>query len=74
MVSRELWRRDSDTFVSAQKFILEDGKDHQVKVLDVLPEPGTQAMAFQIVDFMQAWASNTQELAMDSTCMSIILF
>ncbi|KAJ3473466.1 hypothetical protein NLI96_g12987 [Meripilus lineatus] len=49
------------------KFILEDGRDHQVKALDVLPEPGTQAMAFQIVDFMQAWAPNTQELAMDST-------
>ncbi|KAJ3473316.1 hypothetical protein NLI96_g13052 [Meripilus lineatus] len=49
------------------KFILEDGKDHQVKALDVLPEPGTQAMAFQVVDFIKAWAPNTQELAMDST-------
>ena len=39
-----------------------------VSLLDVPAVPGTKVIALQVDDVMEAWAKNTQELAMDSTC------
>ncbi len=68
VVSREEWKLDDDPIKSARKFILERGEEHGIAPLDVPAEPGTEVLAFQVTDFVEEWAKNTQELAMDSTC------
>lgn len=67
-VTWEQWRLDPDPIKSAQKFISDRGDEHQIAKLDVAAVPGTQVVAFQVKDFVEIWAKNTRELAMDSTC------
>ncbi|EIW59064.1 uncharacterized protein TRAVEDRAFT_19598 [Trametes versicolor FP-101664 SS1] len=67
VVSREEWRLADSPLESARKFVEERGKDHHIAMLDVEAEPGTEALAFYVTDFVGAWAQHTQELAMDST-------
>lgn len=67
-VSQEEWRLDSDPIVSARKFLSEHGAQHQIKMINIQEAPGTRVLAFEVADFMDCWAKNTQELAMDSTC------
>ncbi|RPD61298.1 hypothetical protein L227DRAFT_466509, partial [Lentinus tigrinus ALCF2SS1-6] len=67
VVSREEWELDDDPIKSAQKFVVEKGEEHGVTLLDIPAEPGTKILAFQVMDFVEEWARNTQELAMDST-------
>ncbi|EIW53150.1 uncharacterized protein TRAVEDRAFT_100951, partial [Trametes versicolor FP-101664 SS1] len=67
VVSREEWRLADSPLESARKFVRERGKDHHIAMLDVEAEPGTEALAFYVTDFVGAWAQHTQELAMDST-------
>ncbi|KAJ2990392.1 hypothetical protein NUW54_g8481 [Trametes sanguinea] len=66
-VTRKDWRLDNDPFVSARKFIEARGADYKIVLMDIKPEPGTRVLGFYIQDFMDAWATHTQELAMDST-------
>ncbi|KAI0650125.1 hypothetical protein C8Q79DRAFT_923509 [Trametes meyenii] len=68
VVTREEWRRGSKAFDSARAFIEEKGDKHNIKLLDVPAEPGTEALAFYVTDFVEGWAANAQEIAMDSTC------
>lgn len=63
------WKADPNPLESARKFIENKGEAHNVALLDVPAVPGTKVIAFQVTDVMQAWAANTQELAMDSTCL-----
>ncbi|KAI0643577.1 hypothetical protein C8Q79DRAFT_1012162 [Trametes meyenii] len=67
VVTRQEWRRSSKTFESACAFIEEKGDEHNIKLLDVQPKPGTEALAFYVTDFVEGWAANAQEIAMDST-------
>ncbi|KAI0826923.1 hypothetical protein BC628DRAFT_1495368 [Trametes gibbosa] len=67
VVSRKEWRLADSPLESARKFVQERGKDHHIAMLDVEAEPGTEALAFYVTDFIGAWAEHTQELAMDST-------
>ena len=69
IVTRQAWRFANDPFDSARQFLTQHGSNHHVSVLEVEQVPGMKALAFQVDDFMSAWAANTQELAMDSTCM-----
>ncbi len=64
------WKFASDPLESARKFIEARGAECNVSLLDVPAVPGTKVIAFQVDDIMGAWARNTQELAMDSTCQS----
>ena len=64
VVSREHWKLDANPLESARKFILRNRDTHHVDLLDVLAEPGTEVVAFQVTDFMSEWAANTQELGM----------
>lgn len=58
---------------SARKFILKHGNEYQVRLLNMDPlPPGTKALAFQVTDFVELWAENTRELAMDSTCKNLV--
>lgn len=66
--SQEAWRLADDPVESARAFITENGKENMIGLLDVEAAPGTTVLAFQVTDFMEAWAENTRELAMDSTC------
>lgn len=68
VVSRKHWKLDPNPLESAKKFVTENGDTHNVALLDVLSEPGTEVVAFQVTDFMSEWAEHTQELGMDSTC------
>ncbi|KAI0640722.1 hypothetical protein C8Q79DRAFT_1107119 [Trametes meyenii] len=67
LVTREEWRRGSKAFDSARTFIEEKGDQHNIKLLDVPAEPGTEALGFYVTDFVEGWAANAQEIAMDST-------
>ncbi|KAI9056968.1 hypothetical protein FKP32DRAFT_1584478 [Trametes sanguinea] len=67
LVCRQDWKLDPDPLVSARKFIQERGEHYRLKAFDLQEEPGTQAVAFYIQDFVESWAAHTQELAMDST-------
>ncbi|KAI0348907.1 hypothetical protein OH77DRAFT_1465898, partial [Trametes cingulata] len=67
IVTREEWRLADSPFKSAQMFVQQKGKEHCIALLEVETEPGVEVLAFYVTDFMQAWAKNTQELAMDST-------
>ena len=66
-VSGQYWKLEKDGMESAQKFILAH-PEHNVKLIELEPVPGTRALAFYITDFMTAWKAHTSELAMDSTC------
>ena len=66
--SLEAWRLAEDPIVSARKWVEENGDENMIGLLDVEAAPGTTVLAFQVKDFMEAWAENTRELAMDSTC------
>jgi TPP-dependent pyruvate/acetoin dehydrogenase alpha subunit len=68
VISRTEWKLDRDPIESARKFLTEKGQDHQVKLLDVQAATETRVVAFQVVDFVREWASQTRELGMDSTC------
>lgn len=68
VVSRQEWKLNDDPVESARQFIKDQGAQHRVALLDVQAVPGTKVMAFQVTDFMDAWAAQTKELAMDSTC------
>lgn len=68
VISKEYWKLDSNPLESAKKFLIENGDTHNVALLDVLDEPGTEVVAFQVTDLMSSWAAHTQELGMDSTC------
>ncbi|KAI9059933.1 hypothetical protein FKP32DRAFT_1760738 [Trametes sanguinea] len=67
LVCRQDWKLDPDPLVSARRFIQERGEHYRLKAFDLQEEPGTQAVAFYIQDFVESWAAHTQELAMDST-------
>ncbi|PCH39585.1 hypothetical protein WOLCODRAFT_110923 [Wolfiporia cocos MD-104 SS10] len=67
VVSKESWKLADDPVESVQKFIQENGDECNIALLDVQAEPNTQVVAFQVTNFVREWASNTQELAMDST-------
>ena len=68
VVSRQSWKLAPDPVESAREFIRRNEREHHIALLDVDPQPGTQVLAFEVTDFMQEWARNTQELAIDSTC------
>lgn len=57
--------------MSARKFIEERGEQYDIAPLNVAAEPGTEVLALYAKDFVDKWAKNTQELAMDSTCKGI---
>ncbi|KAI0338852.1 hypothetical protein BDW22DRAFT_1337423, partial [Trametopsis cervina] len=66
-VSRHAWKLAEDPVDSAEEFICQKGKEHNVGLLNVEAVPGVRVLAFQVTDFIKEWARNTQELAMDST-------
>ena len=75
VVSRQSWKLAPDPVESAREFIRRNEHEHNVALLDVIAQPGTQVLAFEVKDFMREWARNTQELAIDSTCeQSFALF
>ena len=63
----------NDPLDLAKKFIEVYNKEYHVELLDTISETETQSLTFQVTDFVNAWAYNTQELVMDSTCMQSIL-
>jgi hypothetical protein len=66
---QDQWRLDNDPFDSARKYLDEHGAKSCISILeDVIGQPGTQALAFQVKDLVREWAPHTQELALDSTC------
>ena len=67
-MSKDHWQLAKDPLESARMYLKERGKTHNVSLMDLQPVDGTKVVAFQVDDFMRTWASNTQELAMDSTC------
>lgn len=67
-VCSQEWRLADDPLDSAREFIAKRGKECHIATLDVPEQPGTRVLAFQVTDFMKEWATNTQELGMDSTC------
>lgn len=70
VVSRKEWRLADTPLASAEKFLKDKGEKHGVERMEVEPEPGTEVVAFYVKEFISGWAAHTQELAMDSTCMS----
>lgn len=68
IVSRKEWRLADTPLASARKFIETNSEMEFISLLDVEAEPGTEALAFYVTDFVEGWAKHTQELAMDSTC------
>ena len=73
-ICQQEWKLDDDPLESAQKFLKTKGTENNVALLDVPAVPGTKVLAFQCVDIMKAWATHTQELAMDSTCNVIYIY
>ena len=67
-MSSNHWKLDSNPLESAKKFITKNSDTHNVALLDVLQEHGTEVVAFQVTDMVSHWAPHTQELGMDSTC------
>ena len=74
LVSEEHWRLNPDPVISARKFIIEQGALHHVGLLDITAAPGTEVLAFQVIDFMEDWTPHTQELGMDSTCKHPVFY
>lgn len=72
IVSRKEWRLADTPLESARTYVEQNAVEAHIELLDLKPEPGTEVLAFQVTDFMDAWAKNTQELAMDSTCRSLL--
>jgi hypothetical protein len=70
LVSRDLWKFDDAPLNSAREFMRQQGEKHQVALLNVEAEPGTEVLAFEITDIMQVCAEKTRELGIDSTCES----
>jgi hypothetical protein len=51
------------------EYLHKKGADACLEILDdVIAEPGTQSLAFQVTDIMHEWAPFSQELGLDSTC------
>ena len=67
-ICQQEWKLADDPLESARKFIETKGDQYNVALLDVPAVPGTKVIAFQCTDIVDAWATHTQELAMDSTC------
>ena len=70
LVSGQEWKLAPDPLDSAREFIRSRGAsiEHQVALVEMGPVAGARAMAFEVTDFVRAWAGHTEELAMDSTC------
>jgi hypothetical protein len=67
---QDRWRYDVDPFQSACKYLAEIGTETCVKSLNnVVAQPGTRALGFQITDFVRELAPHAQEVALDSTCI-----
>lgn len=62
------FRTSKDPFESAKNFISAHGSTHLVEPMTLEEVPGTKALAFTVMDFMNEWVSRTQELGLDSTC------
>lgn len=67
-MSKDHWQLDNDPLKSAKAYLKDRGQTHNVSLMDLPSVKGTEVVAFQVDDFMRAWATKTQELAMDSTC------
>jgi hypothetical protein len=39
-------------------------------MIPICPQPGIHAIVFTVKEVLDGWADETQELVMDSTCMS----
>jgi hypothetical protein len=64
------WHFSDNPFESAQEYLHNQGSEMCLEILDdVISEPGTKSLAFQVTDIMQEWAPFTQELGLDSTCI-----
>lgn len=73
IASQCTWKLDKDPLKSARIFISQNADKYHVKLLDVMPAPGTQVLAFEVTDFLDEWGPHMQELGMDSTCKRQIL-
>ncbi|CDO74382.1 hypothetical protein BN946_scf184816.g5 [Trametes cinnabarina] len=67
LACRKDWKLHPNPVVSAQRFLEQHGDQYHLKLINLEGEPGTEAVAFYVEDFVQGWAAHTQELAMDST-------
>jgi hypothetical protein len=67
-VSQKAWQLATNPIKSARQFVAERGQENMIALLDVKATPGTTVLTFKVTDFVDAWAKNTCNLAMDSTC------
>ena len=65
--NQSVWKLDDDAVVSAWK-VLERYEGMKTEVIPLPDEAGMSSIAFALKDCMDAWAQNTEELAIDSTC------
>ena len=72
IVSRQEWKIRPEAMESARAFIETHGDQCKIALLDLGEVPHASLLAFEVTDFMRAWAKRTEELAMDSTCEFVI--
>lgn len=69
-INRGAWRLDPDQVVSAQK-VLQKVEGTDVEIIPIVQETGINSIGFALKEILDGWATNTEELAMDSTCESV---
>ena len=67
-VSCNVWRCAEDPIESAREYCQQCGPEEDIKEVEMLPVPGSQAFAFVVKDFMAGWAQHTDAFLVDSTC------
>lgn len=67
LVSYE-WQHADDPIESARKYIRANELEENVKLMELVDEPGTQVIAFVITDFVDNFKGWTQSFLTDSTC------
>ena len=64
----EDWKCADDPIESARKWCETFGKEEKIEMVDMEPVAHSKAFAFVVMDFMEAWAKNTDAFLVDSTC------
>ena len=66
-LNAKVWRLHDDEVKSAQEVLKQaDGTD--IEMIPITSEEGRSSFAYALKDVLAAWADNTVELCVDSTC------
>jgi hypothetical protein len=62
------WKRADDPIESAREWCQNFGAQEGIEMIKMDSVSHSQAFAFVVKDFMEAWADNTDSFLVDSTC------